>query len=175
MKLIREQAELLIIEKQQLQEEITNTKDSIEKTAAGPSLNGAYNEPHIEMTKQIAVADRRIREIENILRMAQIVDVPSTGKIDIGSRVEMFIDFGDNVDFKEDNYLSVTLIEEKVGKESSEKFITKESQIGKAIFGKEKGDQFSYRVNGVQRMNGIIMDVEYEKSTILEEQKVAKK
>lgn len=175
MKLIREQVELLIIEKQRLQEEISNTRDSIERTAAGPSLHGTYNEPHIEMAKQIAVADMRIREIENILKMAQIVDVPATGKIDIGSRVEMFIDFGDNVDFKKDNYLTVTLIEEKVGRESSEKFITKESKIGKAILGKEKGDQFSYRVDDVHKMNGIILDVEYKNSTILEEQKVAKK
>lgn len=162
MRLIKEQVTLLELEKEELMKELKNSKVSIEKIDTQISF-GRYDNSLVELKKQLIIIDTRIRKINNILEEAEVVESSSIEKINIGSNVELFIDFGEDSDYQDDNYLSFILIEKKVGKESSESFITIESDIGKAIFGKRVGDKFSYQLYNGQQVNGIIMNISSEK------------
>lgn len=159
MKLIEEQVSLLNLEKEQLTKEIKDIKSSIENMDTCTSLYGSYDETLGDLKKQIVANDIRIKKIDSVIKESQIIENPSIEKIDIGSHIELFIDFGDESDFQEENYLSFTLIEKTVGQESSRDFITLESSIGKAIFGKKAGDQFNYFTYNHQEMKGIIMSI----------------
>jgi len=57
----------------------------------------------------------------------------------------------------EDNYIDFILIEKRVGKESSDRFITIDSTLGKSIVGKRVNDKFSYKTCSGHVIEGIIM------------------
>lgn len=169
MKLIKEQINLLELEKDQLTKKIQDIKNSIKNMDSHASLFGSHDGTLLELKKQIVTFETRKREIENILERSEIVDYFPTEKIDIGSHIELFIDYGDNTDFQDENYLEIILIEEKVGQESYSDYITTKSNIGQAIFGKKAGEKFSYLDNTSQEIKGIIMSV----NSLKEKEKIA--
>lgn len=172
MKLIKEQEILLKLEKEELTEKIKRRKNLIKNMDTHASLSGSYDESLGDLKTQNVVDHARIRKIDSILKNAQIVEEPPTGKIDIGSNIEIFIDFREDSDFRDDNYLSFTLIEKTVRNESSNDYITIESNIGQAILGKKTGDKFSCLAHNGQQVNGIIMSTGSEKEKSMIKEKV---
>lgn len=153
MKLIKKQAELLKLEREKLKKEWSSLKNAMAQEKEDSLGAIKQDSTFSELKKQVVINDARIKEINNILEDAEIVDKPSGDIIDIGSEVEIFMDFGDG-DFE---FITFTLIEKKVGIESSDDFITIESELGKAIYKKTTKDRFSYSNTNNDIMQGIIM------------------
>jgi len=155
MKLVKEQIELLNDEIEYLETGMAEARVVVSNMGGGATLAVKSDPSASEFRRQLIVCDDRLRAIRSILRDAEIIDRDSD-VIGIGSRVSLFLDFGDD-DFTEDNYIDFILIEKRVGKESSDRFITIDSTLGKSIVGKRVNDKFSYKTCSGHVIEGIIM------------------
>ena len=88
-----------------------------------------------------------------LLNAEYILKQNNTNVIDIGS--EITVEFLD-----EDEEYSYILVDELIGKSSIDNYISKDSDFAKSVFGKTRGDNFSYKVkNTGSIIYGNILDV----------------
>lgn len=163
MRLIKEQIKLLEDEIDYLVTNIENMKEMISSTHCGVVSNARQESSFADIKRQIVANDSRVKKIETILKDAVVIESSNSDTIGIGSRVSLFLDFGEG-DIDEDSFIDFTLIEKKVSTESSENFITMDSALGKAIVGKKEKDKFSYKIFDNRVIEGIVMSCNKEKS-----------
>ena len=98
------------------------------------SENSEYDEAKNEQ----AQLEAKIVELENTLRTAKIVDKISTKSVGIGVTVTLYdYEFKENVEYK---IVPATEVDVISGK------ISIESPVGKALFGKKKGDEIEVEI-----------------------------
>lgn len=82
-----------------------------------------------------AMTERRIREIEDRIRRAQIIDPSKASSVQVGTTVKI------EIDGEEEEYTIVGAVEAKPAQGK----ISNESPIGKALLGRKKGDVVDIR------------------------------
>ncbi len=104
------------------------------------SENSEYDEAKNEQ----AQLEAKIIEMENTLRTAKIVDKISTKSVGIGVTVSLYdYEFDENIDYHIVPATEIDVINNK---------ISIESPVGKALFGKKKGEEIEIEVpNGIAK------------------------
>ena len=160
MKLIKEQVELLEFERQRLMDQRTKLIDS--KEDFKPRVyNGQTTDIQYDVIREISNMSRRIAEIDMTLETSEVVENPNTRYVQVGSVVNAFVRFSED----DTELLKFTVIEKRVSVESSQDYISLDSDFGKAIENKNIGDVFYYDLpNGVAK--GTITEFEFERKDI---------
>lgn len=83
----------------------------------------------------------RKREIEDLLRMAEIIPEIDSEEIQIGSTFE--------VDFEGEEKETFILVETLSALDSLKHYVSIDSPLGKSVIGKKQGDKFSYSVGKI--------------------------
>lgn len=98
----------------------------------------------------------RITEIGRLLTEKKIIENPNSDTIDIGSSFYLSLDYGDD-DIEE---MEATLVEKFVSHEaSSDHFISMETEMGQAIYGKKEGESFSYLLPTGATITGEVLEI----------------
>ena len=112
----------------------------------------------------------RITEIGRLLTEKKIIENPNSDKIDIGSSFVLSLDYGDG-DIEE---MEATLVEKFVSREaSSDHFVSMETEMGQAIYGREEGDNFSYLLPTGRAITGEVLEI--NKTDIVEKSPLQKR
>ncbi len=112
----------------------------------------------------------RISEISRLLTEKKLIENPNSDAINIGSKFTLLIKYSDT--FSEE--LNATLVEEFVSHEASmEEFISMEKEIGRAIYGKQKGETFSYLLPTGKNVTGEVLEI--KKTDRIEKTPIVKK
>jgi len=99
----------------------------------------------------------RITEIGRLLTEKKIIENPNSDTIDIGSSFYLSLDYGDG-DIEE---MEATLVEKFVSHEaSSDHFISMETEMGQAIYGKKEGESFSYLLPTGATITGEVLEID---------------
>ncbi len=111
--------------------------------------------------KQIADLSKEASEIQKILNKATIVEKVNKNWVDVGSTFKVYMNFGGG----DTETIEATFIEKKVAGESSEYYISGESDFGKAIYHKKIGDIFAYPLMTGKTARGTILEFTNNKET----------
>lgn len=145
-KLVREQAILLEEEKARENEEIELLRSKL-ISIDDVTVHGNYDTQKSVIQKEIIAKYEKIKHIEGSLNSSGIVENHVSDIIEIGSEFSIILDGEEPLDF--------VLIEKKIASESSERFLSIESNLGKAILNKKVGDSFSLVTESGDVINGL--------------------
>jgi transcription elongation GreA/GreB family factor len=85
--------------------------------------------------------EKRIQELEELLKNAELLVSYDENKIDIGTHFTATLDFDGEIET--DEYI---LVETRDVKGNDAIYITKDSPMGNVVFGKSIGDTFNYKL-----------------------------
>lgn len=159
MNLIPQQIDLLNKELQDIIEKRAILVDQKDNIVIHTNGDGETNGITTEEKEKIQEYTNRVRVINNLLATAVITTPTSDSTIEIGSH------FSAKIMFDEDDIdvLEGTLVEELITIEPVGEFFTTKSYLGKAIIGKNLGDNFSWELPNGKTVEGKITEVEYNK------------
>jgi transcription elongation factor GreA len=94
--------------------------------------------------------EKRIKELENILKNAELIKEDTSNKVNIGKKVTLKLNNLDPVEYTLVGTLEANPIENK---------ISNESPVGKAIIGHKKGDSVTFKTEANKEIKVTIVDV----------------
>lgn len=155
-KLVSEQAILLKEEKDRENEAIELLRSKL-ISIDDVTVHGNYDTQKSAVQKEIITKYTRIKQIESALNTSVIVENHVSDIIEIGSEFSIILDNEEPLDF--------VLIEKMIAGESSERFLSIESNLGKAVLHKKVGDSFSLVTESGDTINGFTAHCEQKDKT----------
>lgn len=170
MKLVEGQVELINNQVEKLKKEIAALVESKQISKAEIGINQALSHNYA-IVNEISEKVNEKKDLENILKNAEIVQNPNTSSVEIGSVFTAFVQFSED----DCDVIHATLIEDTVYGERSEKYITIKSDLGKAIHHKDEGALFWYELESGEIAKGTITEIEYSNTKAPEKPVVKEK
>ena len=154
-----------------LQEELEKNKERLKKCQDSKQSDDHEFGKNNILGREINSLKTEINKIENLLGTSSIIKNPSSDQLTIGSEVNLLLNFGDD-DIEECHAI---LVESFVAREAQTgNFISIQSELGKAIYGKKQGEVFSYQLpNNNLSVSGEILTI--KKSERLEQKSMIKR
>lgn len=151
MELIPQQVEMLKNELSSLSQRRQELIDSKSNTYAICDENQTGDSDR-ELIDDIATLNVRINKIYALLSSAIVKKDIDDNQIDIGTEFDMLLT-NPRGRVKEETR---TLIAKKVTLEDMSQYVTLETEIGKAVYGRQAGEDFSYRLPNGKTMFGTV-------------------
>lgn len=92
---------------------------------------------------QKALNEHELTELKNALLYGEYLKERNTSRIDVGTSFYLQFDGEEDIE-------KITFLDNAIGMTLIDGYITKDTIIGKAVYGKTEGETFSYKVDGIE-------------------------
>lgn len=156
-KLVREQVEMLQVELEKESIEIETLQNKLSSVEVVNS-HGNYDTLRMNMQKELSAKRAKVQNIELAFSNSSIVENEDSETIEVGSQFRVIIED----EAGEPDMMDVVLIEKKIANEPSDRFLSIESDFGKAVLHKKVGEHFCFATKDGNTIHGVTTQCEMD-------------